>query len=53
MWVLNNEANFKTVLTNEITVSTCVVPYNAVSIGSYALRHVIIPFFEACPEVIL
>jgi hypothetical protein len=50
---LNNEASFKTVLINEFTVSACVIPYNAVSIGSYALRHVIIPFFEASPEVIL
>jgi len=52
MWLLNNEASFKTVLTNEITVSTCVIPH-AVSIGSYVPRHAIIPFFEACSEVIL
>lgn len=54
LWLLNNEASFKTELISEITVATCVIiPYNAVSIGSYALWHVIIPFFEACPEVIL
>jgi len=40
MWLLNYEASFKTVLINETTVSTCVIPYNAVPIGSYALRHV-------------
>jgi len=45
MWLLNNETSFKTVPIHEVTVSTCVIPHNAVSIGSYAPCHVIIPFF--------